>query len=411
MSERILILNTYSHKNPISGGQRRVAAIVDKYKELGLDVYYVGVYSHTSVSPDMNTLGPYDVLIHSKKSLDAIDIAHHEYIGDVAVGHVSAEDPEVYGELIKRIHQYQPHFIELEHPYMLPFIQRAKEEGHITDQVIIHSSHNVEYLMKEQMLEADDRISPARKKEIIKTVKDTEAELCKVAAYTIAVTQADADSFREFGANEVIVAPNAIGIPFRSKLATENLRRKYETSDVSKTIVFVGSAHPPNLQGYLDVVGTKLGFLPYGTRLIVAGTVSWMIHDYIRRQSPAEQKTFDLRTTLAGRVTDAELAAILDLADVIILPITTGGGSNLKTAEAIYSGKPVLGTDFSFRGFEDYADLPGINLVTTKEAFHAKMAEMTSDSYKEVKRSASEVKKAGRVLWPHALERLKEIVS
>jgi glycosyltransferase involved in cell wall biosynthesis len=411
MTNSILILNTYSIKNPISGGQRRAAAIADKYRELGLEVYYVGIYSYTSVGPDMNTVGPYDVQIRDKKSLDYIDALHHEYIGDVGVGEVAINDDYVYQELIRRIQKYQPRYIELEHPYLLPFIEKAKSEGHLSDQIIIHSSHNVEYLMKKEMLDADTSITDERKAEIVARVKELEGRLCKVADFTLAVTEADATKFRSFGAKKVIIAPNAIGEPTRDAKATQALRKLREKEGTSKTIVFVGSAHPPNLQGYLDVVGTRLGFLPKGSKLVVAGTVCWMIQDYIWRQSPIEQSTFHLRTQLAGRVSDAELAAILELADLIILPITTGGGSNLKTAEAIYSGKQVLGTEFSFRGFEKYANLPGITLVKTKAEFHQKMAELTTGVVKQPKRSAAEVRRAAEVLWPNALGGLQEIVA
>jgi hypothetical protein len=47
------------------------------------------------------------------------------------------------------------------------------------------------------------------------------------------------------------------------------------------------------------------------------------------------------------------------------------GGSNLKTAEALISGLPVVGTSQAFRGFADFADLPHIAVADTPEAFAA----------------------------------------
>jgi hypothetical protein len=50
---------------------------------------------------------------------------------------------------------------------------------------------------------------------------------------------------------------------------------------------------------------------------------------------------------------------------VILLPIPYGGGSNLKTAEAICSGRPIVGTIKSFRGFDNFTN--SRNTVITDE--------------------------------------------
>jgi hypothetical protein len=51
----------------------------------------------------------------------------------------------------------------------------------------------------------------------------------------------------------------------------------------------------------------------------------------------------------------------------VVLPIWEGGGSNLKTAQALLSNKCVVGSEFSFRGFEQCADEPGVFLAEQAE--------------------------------------------
>ena len=44
----------------------------------------------------------------------------------------------------------------------------------------------------------------------------------------------------------------------------------------------------------------------------------------------------------------------------MLLPITYGGGSNLKTAEALLTGHPIIATAKAFRGCEVFTDMPGM---------------------------------------------------
>jgi hypothetical protein len=62
-------------------------------------------------------------------------------------------------------------------------------------------------------------------------------------------------------------------------------------------------------------------------------------------------------------LSEQALGALTVLATCIVLPITKGGGSNIKTAEAVHTGKPVIGTTKSFRGYERVLSLPHVYRV------------------------------------------------
>lgn len=114
--------------------------------------------------------------------------------------------------------------------------------------------------------------------------------------------------------------------------------------------LFVGSAHPPNISGFFDVLGDSLGFLAPDRS---AHLRRWQrrpapppIHPAFQRWKPLNES----RIQILGMLDDADLAAVKSLAHLFILPISEGGGSNIKTAEALYSGKYVLGTPTSSAG-------------------------------------------------------------
>ena len=54
---------------------------------------------------------------------------------------------------------------------------------------------------------------------------------------------------------------------------------------------------------------------------------------------------------------------------MIILPKTLSGGSNLKTAEALASGRPIVATNRAFDGFEGFRDVPGVTIHDDPDLF------------------------------------------
>jgi glycosyltransferase involved in cell wall biosynthesis len=101
-----------------------------------------------------------------------------------------------------------------------------------------------------------------------------------------------------------------------------------------------------------------LGFLPPDRKIVVVGSVAapLLADERFRRWEGINRS----RIRFTGVIPGADLAALLALAQVIILPITAGGGSNVKTAEALHAGRHVVGTALAFRGFERFLALPGV---------------------------------------------------
>jgi hypothetical protein len=126
-------------------------------------------------------------------------------------------------------------------------------------------------------------------------------------------------------------------------------------------------------------------------------------------ESNVLDQTFWQRAVSTGMLSDDLLSGLLAYVDVVLLPIVDGGGSNLKTAEAILSGKKIVATTFAFRGFEEYMDLPNVYIATTPSSFRETITRALAAPFQE--RTADEIKRAERVQWQYSLQNLVEKVA
>lgn len=109
----------------------------------------------------------------------------------------------------------------------------------------------------------------------------------------------------------------------------------------------------------------------------------------------------DDRTLRLGIVDDAGIAALRRLGHVYILPITAGGGSNIKTAEALLTGAYVIGTSTAFRGFEDFIGDPGVFVEDDPHAFRARLFELLHRERLAI--GEAELNHRRRLLWESTL--------
>ena len=58
----------------------------------------------------------------------------------------------------------------------------------------------------------------------------------------------------------------------------------------------------------------------------------------------------------------SDLDYLINRAAVVLLPIAQGGGSNIKTAEALLSGRPIVASSTAFRGYEAFRNSAGVTI-------------------------------------------------
>lgn len=372
---RLLSLSTYPLSHPLHGGQRRADALLRAATGAGcaclnIPVFFAESYPDADIREQRTAL-PGDLRAALVRQGLREDLHLHRVLSDdlAAMGHLGAQ-----------VAAFRPDAVQLEHPWLFPVYERlAARLPDLARARLIYSAHNIE-----------GDLLPGRFHEAVTAL---ERRLSACADIIVAVSEGDAARLRAWAGDRhdvpVIVAPNgcwaADGPPPGDAIVSEPY------------VMVAGSAHPPNAQGFRDSFGEIPGCIPPGGRLVVAGGVCDLL-----RADPRFGRFRMLNDAVVrhmGVVGDGVLANLLHHARGICLPVTGGGGTNLKTAEALVSLKPVVARPAAFRGYEDARTLGGVRIADSPQAFRHAVRGLFSDPPTGM-RTRDEV---ARFTWPATL--------
>ena len=359
---RVLTLAPYPVRRPRHGGQLRAAAMLRVYEAAGFDVHPVGFYQAEAY--EAADIGPYDIAFPS-------DSPYRNYLGvpmpslsDFLMGPFSMASDQVFRQIVSAL-PGPVDVIQVEQPWMYALARWLQLESPLCrGALLVNSSHNIEAPMKRAILgQSNDQALVDR---AVADMAAVERELAEEAELSLAVTVEDAEALRNYGAPRVLHAPNGIS-PWQAD--PERCAQWRARLPQQPWPIFIASAHPPNYTGFLDAVGDTLACIPEGSKLVIAGGVGPHLE---RELGKSRWSALNLsRLQVLGVLDDADLAAVKSLAHAFLLPIGGGGGSNIKTAEALYSGRPVVCTRTALRGFEHFAGQPEVTVAATPEEFQA----------------------------------------
>jgi glycosyltransferase involved in cell wall biosynthesis len=385
---RVLHLSTYPVEVPRHGGQARVANLMRVYEAAGIATRLIAVYEPEYYTGDL--VGSADIPFPA-------DSTHRNrqfpFCTDLASGEFLARDAGAWKELARNVASFRPDVIQLEQPWLWPAAKRLRAEAVVPAFRVVYSSQNIEAPLKRRLLSGYEQglVGP-----IIAQIESLEREIVAVADLTIAVTASDATVYHEWGARHVIVAPNGI---VERTLDPALVRAREARLDGRRFALFVGSAYPPNVTGFWDMFAPSLAFLAPDELVMVVGGISTIILD--APTCRAWEQLNASRIERAGVQSEDNLAVLLSLASCVVLPITVGGGSNIKTAEAILSGKPIVGTTLSFRGYETMTGLPRVHRTDEPAEFRRLVKRALEGSLSAGGPERPEVRR--RVLWNETL--------
>jgi hypothetical protein len=280
----------------------------------------------------------------------------HEYYFPLVV----SGTPSLKSQFLQRIASTRPDVIVLEHPWLWPLIRHLPEVKSSTIRVV-YSSQNVEAPLKRRIVE-DAHVAVSE--DVLNDVEAMERDLVNSAWTTVACTQADADVFSSWGARRVVIGNNGTVIKAWDDLVGV-LPPPLATKD--QFVFSVGAYYAPNVSGFFKYVAPALWRLQPHTRVVIAGRMCELIDEQIRR-SPIEKYKASRLVSL-GMIEETTLDALIANTRAILLPIEYGGGSNLKTAEALMSGSPIIATRHAFRGFPSYETLTRVTIADTPMEF------------------------------------------
>ena len=384
----ILILCTYPIAKPKHGGQLRVRNVADAYKAAGHQVQVVGVLGSSSYEKERGFL-PHP----SEEQLTRV-IANTFLMEDYALGQLFQQDEQCRRHLTSLI-EIQPDLIQIEHPWLFGFAMQYAAKLKIRPK-LIYSSHNTEWRLKRDIVSSYQ--GPALAEQCSDLIQQVELRAVTEADVILCVSESDANWVASHTNRPVILAPNGVKA---WQSTTAGLQEAWAISKGYRYALFCASAHPPNMTGFFEIFGDGFGSLKPDEKLVVAGGASHAIASDPRVYRSAKLAE---RTTIAGIVSQGCLEGLLDQASCIVLPITQGGGTNLKTAEALWSGKHIVATTVAMRGFERFMQAPGVHIADDPAAF--KQALRTAMSAKPITLSQEDLLARQSVLWQNCLSPL-----
>jgi hypothetical protein len=240
--------------------------------------------------------------------------------------------------------------IHVEQPWLFPLALRCRRWiGSMPP--IIYGSQNIESQVRLQYLRELFPEKDVLVEESYLSTLDIEMSAIRGADLIATVSQSDKEWMSSRTQTPLIMAGN--GVDYVASGEPPGVVSEQPFA------LYIASAHPPNLWGFMDLVLSKPGLFADLT-IKVVGDVSLLIEadqhvNAIFSRAPNIQ--------VLGFLSEDVLHELIEQASCIILPVKYGGGSNLKTAQAIVAGKNIVGTRYAFRGYEEFLSDPRITIA------------------------------------------------
>ncbi|OIB03078.1 hypothetical protein AK95_05560 [Paenibacillus sp. LC231] len=255
-------------------------------------------------------------------------------ITDIAMQKLSQFTPE-YHHVAKEVLD-KSDILVASHPYLLHLM-----DPFLGEKVVIYDAHNVEYQLKKSMLPKGKMTN-----ELLEDLYQLEKKAVMQSNCVFACSNEDINTFTELyngvDRNKFILAPNGVDLSINQYLTVaERKGRKEQLGLINeKIVVFIGSWHKPNLEAVEQILKFAPN-LPDCHFVIMGGQC-----EAFKGTVPPENVAF------AGIVSEEMKGLIYSVADVAINPMINGSGTNLKIAEYMANGIPVISTEVGSRGYD-----------------------------------------------------------
>ena len=392
MKPTVLLLSTYPFLEPLHGGQLRMAHIAKAYKAANWQVESMAIYEPEGYGTQRR--GARDLPFPVDSPYRKFHGRHVPLVSDLLTGYYAAADDGGFGEVVRHLPS-RVDVIHAEQPWLWPLAKRLKQLPGFENVRLIYGSQNIEAPLKRDILKSCGVTDAA---EVVAEIDALERQAACEADAAIAVTKSDLAVLMSWGAANAVLASNGIS---SWQASPERLAHWRERLPKAPWMLYVASAHPPNFTGFTDCVGPSLGCIAPDSRLVVAGSVCPNLYQHLAatRWHSLNLSRLQLLNILSGE----DLAAVKTLAHTFLLPIPHGGGSNIKTAEALYSGAYVIGTAAAFRGFEDFLDLPEVVVARSPAEFQTSIQTVLARPKNLASMPAEALAKREALLWDRCL--------
>jgi hypothetical protein len=343
-SNRVVVANTFSCWPPYGGGQMRVLNFY-RYLSERADITLV------SLAPPNGT---YQMLVFNEHFREFVipqtekqyahDIKLQEELGGIPATDVIAIDRLSLTPDFKRLlglALLDADVAVSEHPYCFRTLQEIWKGR------LVYHAHNVESVLKKAVFPQN-----AAGRAALAKVESVERECCRAADRIFVVTKFDMDTLNAlYGVplTKMFVVPNGTNLSETGAvLSVQREENKRVIGFEGRVAIYIGSMHPPNVEGALaviDVARRRRDWL-----FVLVGSMC---------ESPQiEQAMLPQNILMLGRLSEPELQDLLAAVDLGLNPIISGSGSSLKMLTYMMRHVPTLTTPIGNRGynFQDGAE-------------------------------------------------------
>jgi glycosyltransferase involved in cell wall biosynthesis len=370
--QKLMVLTTFPIYPPRGGGQHRVYHLYRALlKSFDIDVVSLDAQSTETqtfqLAPGMREIRVAKSEQHTRMDAKLSEQVNWVPVEDIAVIlHHGLTKP--YQTILEDCAK-QADVIVCSHPFVYPAIE------HLAGKSVWYEAQDVEADLKSEILTAN-----AKSRSLVELTRAVERQLVDRADIVICCSEWDVSRLIDLyqaRSEKFVVAPNGTcvdSIPFVTPHRRKQTKERLALGD-TKICLFIGSWHGPNLEA-VEAIFQMASSIPEAMFWVVGSSG-------LAFKNAAKQEN----VCLFGEVTEEEKAVIFEVADIALNPMFTGSGTNLKMAEYLAAGIPVVTTEKGIRGFEavqsDLICIVDIDdfVATIRLLMHAEVAMLYRASY------------------------------
>jgi glycosyltransferase involved in cell wall biosynthesis len=314
---------------PISGGRKRALRLIEAIDRAGAQPHVLALAGTDEQIAEMRAMGwEAEVLPHELSSLQPLKRIRQDLLGEPEPHHAT---------LAARIAELAEGaaIVQMEEAWLEQYTGVAADGP-----LRIASPHNADAEMLRSFASAAEGKEKVRLRIRARRMLKTERRAVRAADLTVTVSDHDDAYFRALGARDTILVPNGVD---------DDLFDLDVRSGEPGRVLFFGAYHwAPNRDGLTRFLREGWAAVPAGhsgARLRVVGSGPL--------EAIREAATGLENVEIAGLVDD--IAAEIAAAQVVVVPVWTGGGTRIKVLEAMAAARPIVGTSVGVEriGFSD----------------------------------------------------------
>jgi hypothetical protein len=355
--KRVIFLTNADFENGHGGGQQRTSALVSALSRLDIALEIVIVSRSRPLEKS-------NYRRFQAKNVTSLTEFMHDF--DLGIdGRLDSKNfSSVVSYILSKLHNNDENFLILDQVWHWPIAREVLSR--FESLMLIYSSHNCESEMYYEIMK--DYSSEVGQFGKVAIIEKWEREISKLAKAVLSVTEADSKHFSLMGSKNNIVMPNGA----RSKHQVSS----HSCLNNSRDYIYVGSDWLPNVDGLLKCFKREtLNKMQPNAKIHIVGSICDAFSSNLDLINLRE--SLGKKLVLHHRISEMDLEKLFGLSCVALNPVVLGGGSNIKMAEYLQIGIPVITTEKGLRGFKGFNQ--NQVFVSTPDHFSSTMLDFDCD--------------------------------